>query len=889
MENLPVEILTVILLWATSPGQRRLRRRVSLVCRTWNTIISQNRLFWTEIGLHRSGKEFQEVLKRNPAGPLDVSWTPGSIIKPMPYSAERLMKMASAESQRWRSLTVAGQLPSWVEPWFLQVPTPQLTDINLCLVRRFQRPELPKFHLTSEGCSLHNVVLGYVTLDWDCSRMTGLRSLRIQGLKHNQPTLPQLHTIISSSPELEVLALTSWEWEAAGSPPAVPNLHPMALNFLKTLILDSINPVVVEGISSFTIAPNCNSLKLHRIGGNMVYDQPTASHFVDLLRGPLREASGLFLDYNQPRGEIIFGTKEEEEGSDELGIRAATSKLAKRRGLYFNVSLASAVQNKSRAWNDLMRTSMGNVFQPALAGIQLPIEFRLRGPGPHPTMDSLPKELFIQILLHVIGFRNQAYGRSRLVRVSSAWKRTIEDCFLFWTEALVHGDRVPLQEVLSHNPNGPLDVRLIIGFLSVANEKTLERLALVSEHSRRWRSLAVQGALTHDVIVHCEKPSPNLKTIFIAAYQPGFERPRSLALGQTGNFRDLHLASIDMDWNSHHLSGLRSLRLHSLDIHQTPSLEQLAVCLRASPQLRVLVLAHLAGSEARPTTKPERIAFQFLSLTTLVLYNVPKDIMEYAVFFVEAPNCNSLTVCPLDVAVLQSTHMVGHLKSLLQRHVPSKNPFTLNYSETIGSTMFRDHDEYPPNGWVQRSGLEEGPGIVLGFQPEANPAPSEETHQLLGECYALFDDVLKEVLSRQDAFNVTLLLEHQRRPEFDQNGVVSSHPYTFPPHFLSHTPFITRIATEGWYNWASVLHFLSRPQRNLVSGEETWPCPNLKVVELEKDVAQVELWEVEEMDISLNRFVKVRSAKTALQSVRVVDLGEDCVHLWERGQGWSNS
>ncbi|KAG8918920.1 hypothetical protein FRC00_011945, partial [Tulasnella sp. 408] len=204
---------------------------------------------------------------------------------------------------------------------------------------------------------------------------------------------------------LEVLALTSWEWEAAGSAPTVPSLYPIALNSLKTLILDSINPVVVEGLSSIIIAPKCHNLKLHRVGGNMVHDQLTASRFVDLLRGPLRGGSGLFLDYNQPRGEIIFGAKEEEEGSDELGIRAATSKLTKRRRLYFNVSLGTAVQKKSRLWNDLMRTAMRNVFQPALSGLQLPIEFKLRGPPLHPTRVEesleLPYAIFLELPLTI--------------------------------------------------------------------------------------------------------------------------------------------------------------------------------------------------------------------------------------------------------------------------------------------------------------------------------------------------------------------------------------------------------------------------------------------------------------------------------------------------------
>ncbi|KIO21544.1 hypothetical protein M407DRAFT_28874 [Tulasnella calospora MUT 4182] len=502
-------------------------------------------------------------------------------------------------------------------------------------------------------------------------------------------------------------------------------------------------------------------------------------------------------------------------------------------------------------------------------------------------MDSLPEELFIQIILHVIGIRDQANGRSCLIQVSQAWKRAIEGCSLFWTEAIVHGGRVPLQEVLSRGLRGPLDVILDIRFPNVADEETLAQLALVSEHSSRWRSLSIQGVLTDDVIVHFAKPASKLESIFIAAYMGGFEYVQSVELGETGNLHELHLASVGMNWNSPRLPGLKALRLHSLSRNQTPSLEQLAACLRASPELRVLVLANLAGSEASPTTRPEEIAFQFLSLTTLALYDIPKDILEFAVFAVEAPNCNSSTVWGLDVSVLQSTEMVGHLKSLLHRHISFTNTFTLRYTETGGGILFRDRDHFPPNGWVEVLDPEERSGILVGFRPSLNLFPGEETRQLLGNCYPRFCDVLVDVLVPQDAFDVTFLLEHQRRPGLDLNGLVSFHPYTLPLHLFSHLPFITRITTEGWHNWAPVLDYLSRPKRNPASGEKSWPCPNLKLVELQKDLIYVELWEVEEMDRSLDRFVTARSATTALENVKVADLGESCTHIWERGQGWS--
>ncbi|KAG8899264.1 hypothetical protein FRC01_010606, partial [Tulasnella sp. 417] len=432
-------------------------------------------------------------------------------------------------------------------------------------------------------------------------------------------------------------------------------------------------------------------------------------------------------------------------------------------------------------------------------------------------MDSLPEELFIQIIFHVIGTQHQAYGRSSLTRVSSAWKRAIEGCHLFWTEALVHSGPEPLQDVLSHNLHGPIDVRLSINFLKVVDKKTLARLALVSEHSNRWRSLSIQGVLTNDLIVYFEKPTPKLKSIFIAAYTGPLERLRSVEFGQTGNFRELHLASIGMDWNSPRLSGLKVLRLHSLNVHQTPSVEQLVACLRASPELRVLVLSGLAGSDARPTTQPEEIAFQFLSLTTIALHKIPKDILEFVMFSLKAPNCNSLMVWDLDISVLRSTRMVDLLKSSLHRQISLKNKFTLRYNENEGNFLFRDRDRVVPNGWIEDS--DPGSGIVVGFQPVSGTFPGEEIRQLLGNCYPLLCDALADAFVPQDAFDVTLVLEYQRWPDLDPNGLVSLHPCTFPLHLLTHSPFITRITMESWYNWAPVLNYLSEPQQNLATGE----------------------------------------------------------------------
>ncbi|KAG9040840.1 hypothetical protein FS837_013041 [Tulasnella sp. UAMH 9824] len=304
------------------------------------------------------------------------------------------MELISPESQRWRSLTLKGSLSDHIQNQLIQVPNPRLINLNICDLRNAYGTAFD-FPLTPEGHPLRNVVLGRVALDWDCSRLKGLRCLRVQGLRENKPTLLQLHTMISSSPELEVLVLGSWHWEYPGSADAPPNLDTIKLQFLKTLILDSMDPNIVGGISSLIIAPICRNLKIDWARANVVQDQYAASRLANLLHGPSKEASALFLTYDHISGEILLG--EEEDGVDRelLDIREATSKLAKRRGLYFDISFANPVQDSvSQSWNDSLRALMENVLQPALSDLNIPIQFQQEDPPEDESEELAPDILF---------------------------------------------------------------------------------------------------------------------------------------------------------------------------------------------------------------------------------------------------------------------------------------------------------------------------------------------------------------------------------------------------------------------------------------------------------------------------------------------------------------
>ncbi|KAG9040839.1 hypothetical protein FS837_013040 [Tulasnella sp. UAMH 9824] len=386
MEKLPVEILTTILLLSMDSRQRHSRRRLSLVCPIWSSIISQHPLFWTEVGLHRTAKEFREVLQRNKAGPLDVSWTPHHPQKPVGEVAENLMELISSESRRWRSLTLKGYVSDRIQNQLIQVPNPQLININICDLRNASGMVLD-FPLNPEGLPLRNVVLGGAALDWDCSRLKGLRSLRVQGLRENQPTLLQLHKIISSSPELEVAILASWNWEFPGSADAPPNLDAIRLQYLNPLILDSINPNVVGGISSLIAAPNCQNLRIDWARANVVQDQYAASRLADLLHGLSKGASALFLTYNPIYRDISLADENDRGDEGSTNILEATSKLAKRRGLYFHFRVPNAAEdNVPQPQEESLGILIRNVFRPALSGLNIPVQFHLwteseDGPG----------------------------------------------------------------------------------------------------------------------------------------------------------------------------------------------------------------------------------------------------------------------------------------------------------------------------------------------------------------------------------------------------------------------------------------------------------------------------------------------------------------------------
>lgn len=181
MDTIPTEILIHILSFSIpSRRQRKVRRSLSRVCHFWRTAIYRNPLFWTEVRLHRTTEELQEILRRNPDGPLDVIWAPPNSSTFMDRSGLERVAMISLQSRRWRSLVLAGPIVHEIKTQLLQVSTPRLIRLNIA--GTWFVPQ--QFDLVNEGALLRDVTLGQVTLDWENSRLGGLRYLRLHQPGH---------------------------------------------------------------------------------------------------------------------------------------------------------------------------------------------------------------------------------------------------------------------------------------------------------------------------------------------------------------------------------------------------------------------------------------------------------------------------------------------------------------------------------------------------------------------------------------------------------------------------------------------------------------------------------------------------------------------------------
>ncbi|KIO21666.1 hypothetical protein M407DRAFT_28733 [Tulasnella calospora MUT 4182] len=399
MDTIPTEILLHILGFSIPyKRQRRVRKSLSRVCHFWRTAIYGNPLFWTEVRLHRSIEELQGLLRRNPDGPLDIVWAPSNSSKFINNAGMRKVAMISPQSHRWRSLVLAGMISHEMAAQLIDVPTPRL--INLNIVGFYYGHG--KLAFSRAGAALRELTLGRIALDidWEGPRLTGLRYLRVHGPTGGEPTVEELHAILSSSPGLEILDLSYWSFMVYYEP-HVKELGPVLLPSLTTLAVKEVPPRFLRMLLSCVQAPNCRYIRLPTISHVLFQDNHPLGELGKLCQGPLSTIPRLLICYDRAT-ETCTITHRGTDFEPQPDTRESPVKLAKRRGIYLRTE-----RIPDPSGHDIPQLNQARVrifiqefIQPALRNLKIEIQLELRNIWPQVTSPS-PKSVVAELLLHV--------------------------------------------------------------------------------------------------------------------------------------------------------------------------------------------------------------------------------------------------------------------------------------------------------------------------------------------------------------------------------------------------------------------------------------------------------------------------------------------------------
>ncbi|KAG9019644.1 hypothetical protein FRB90_011990 [Tulasnella sp. 427] len=239
MDSLPSELLADILLLSTDDDIPRCRQTLALVCHQWHTVVYDTQRFWAQAALHRTASELQETLHRNPFGPLDVVWLVDLWQFGLAPNTMKNMNTISAESTRWRSLTLTGDISPYVKSKLLDMPIPKLNE--LCI---WDTLFLQTFSL-QPGRSFDELGLHTSAIDWTRPRLKDLKILQLYRLTTSSvsPSLNRLLDILSVSPQMQILELVN----------VALNIDERSNNCVQTgndFTFPSLNTLVVSGIQT---------------------------------------------------------------------------------------------------------------------------------------------------------------------------------------------------------------------------------------------------------------------------------------------------------------------------------------------------------------------------------------------------------------------------------------------------------------------------------------------------------------------------------------------------------------------------------------------------------------------------------------------------------------
>lgn len=211
IHRLPVEILVstfVLHVQSSEHSHSRSRTTLALVCRQWHRVSYDTPLLWTKIRGDDAGARNSLALQTSRQCPLDVAFDLQKNHKLNGQLVIASLREACAHLDRWRTAELKVDVDTTLWP-LLERSAPVLESIILesgGLPSRTVSVDLFRGHAPR----LRSLDLSYVSIPWDSGILSNLELLRLYNLPlSTSPTFNQILTILSRSPNLEVLALNA--------------------------------------------------------------------------------------------------------------------------------------------------------------------------------------------------------------------------------------------------------------------------------------------------------------------------------------------------------------------------------------------------------------------------------------------------------------------------------------------------------------------------------------------------------------------------------------------------------------------------------------------------------------------------------------------------------
>lgn len=172
-------------------------RKLRLVSTRWADIIDGLKTFWSSAYCHDSAQEVDMTIEKSRGGPLDVGFLCRDVVAVVgwhQHNHETFYNATIADAARWRSLKIrTGTMGDMERVLTAHLPSLESLDVSFRYDEALTEPLLDNW-----APALKHVILRRCSVPWDSQALCRLKSISLQKLNHDPPSVDILMAIMGS-------------------------------------------------------------------------------------------------------------------------------------------------------------------------------------------------------------------------------------------------------------------------------------------------------------------------------------------------------------------------------------------------------------------------------------------------------------------------------------------------------------------------------------------------------------------------------------------------------------------------------------------------------------------------------------------------------------------